>query len=153
MRTIIAFSLLCLGLGLSACQPSPPSNSSADASASLDGPSQVQQETQAQAQVLQNPDYIQANKYFAEGRIHAPAGANAIESFLKARQSFSSPQQGVEDAMEDMEPYLVIAIEKAITDQNASEAKRLMGLLKAMNSKAPSIPRLEQQIAKLTPMQ
>ena len=96
--------------------------------------------------LMENEHYRRGNEYFKERKFFSPAGANATESFLAARRSFGSPQEGLEEALTEMEPYLIIAIEKAQSDRDRQEAIRLLNLLKIVNPKAPAIVRLEQQM-------
>ena len=96
--------------------------------------------------LMENEHYKRGNQYFKERKFFSPVGANATESFLAARRSFGSPQEGLEEALTEMEPYLIIAIEKAQSDRDRQEATRLLNLLKIVNPKAPAIVRLEQQM-------
>lgn len=79
-----------------------------------------------------------------EGRITAPASDNAAEYFIALRQlSGQAADVDVDAALLELQPYLVLAIERALEQDEVSEAMRLLGMLTGIDAQAPALPRLQ----------
>ncbi|TWI11552.1 TonB family protein [Aerolutibacter ruishenii] len=86
-------------------------------------------------------------KALREQRIHTPGGA--IELYLSQREALR--REGADDgamraALEELQPYLLIAIEKTLDRGDPVEGKRLVALLDRMNPEAPALPRLRDAL-------
>ena len=87
-----------------------------------------------------------AAKALGENRIYAPGGDNAVEYYLGLRDKLPN-DAAVTSALTDLMPYTVIATEQSIAREDFAEAQRLSGLIEKADPKAPSLPRLKQNIA------
>ncbi len=81
-----------------------------------------------------------------EQRLYAPAGNNAMEYYLALRDKTPS-DAAVSGALTDLQPYILIATEQAITRDDFAEAQRLFAMLEKTDANAPALPRLKQSIA------
>ncbi|MGH8050929.1 MAG: hypothetical protein ACREPB_09750 [Arenimonas sp.] len=80
---------------------------------------------------------------FKEQRLYSPSGDNAVEYALQIRMLAHAPDSGTESALMDLTPYLIIAAEQASGRANKKEFYRLLGLLRQVDSRAPSLQRLD----------
>jgi protein TonB len=87
-----------------------------------------------------------AAKALGENRIYAPGGDNAVEYYLGLRDKLPN-DAAVTSALTDLMPYTVIATEQSIAREDFVEAQRLSALIEKADPKAPSLPRLKQNIA------
>ena len=87
-----------------------------------------------------------AAKALGENRIYAPGGDNAVEYYLGLRDKLPN-DAAVTSALTDLMPYTVIATEQSISREDFAEAQRLSALIEKADPKAPSLPRLKQNIA------
>ena len=87
-----------------------------------------------------------AIKALGENRIYAPGGDNAVEYYLGLRDKLPN-DAAVTSALTDLMPYTVIATEQSIAREDFAEAQRLSALIEKADPKAPSLPRLKQNIA------
>lgn len=87
-----------------------------------------------------------AAKALGENRIYAPGGDNAVEYYLGLRDKLPN-DAAVTSALTDLMPYTVIATEQSIAREDFAEAQRLSALIEKADPKAPSLPRLKQNIA------
>lgn len=87
-----------------------------------------------------------AAKALGENRIYAPGGDNAVEYYLGLRDKLPN-DAAVTSALTDLMPYTVIATEQSIAREDFIEAQRLSALIEKADPKAPSLPRLKQNIA------
>lgn len=87
-----------------------------------------------------------ASKALADNRIYAPAGDNAFEYYLAARDK-QPGDATVASALTDLLPYTIIATEQSIAREDFAEAQRLSTLIERADSRAPALPRLKQSIA------
>lgn len=78
-----------------------------------------------------------------EQRIHTPAGDSAVDYYLALRDK-EPGQIDVISALSELQPYVVIAGEQALLDDDLAESGRLQGLLARMDSQAPALPRLRE---------
>lgn len=77
----------------------------------------------------------------AESRIHSPVGDSAIDYYLALREQRPN-DAGVAAALAELSPYMVIATEQAIVQDDVYEADRLLALLRRIDADAPALPRL-----------
>lgn len=78
-----------------------------------------------------------------EQRIHTPAGDSAVDYYLALRER-EPGQIDVISALSELQPYVVIASEQALLDDDLSESARLLELLARMDPQAPALPRLRE---------
>jgi protein TonB len=78
-----------------------------------------------------------------EQRIHTPAGDSAVDYYLALRDK-EAGQIDVISALSELQPYVVIAGEQALLDDDLAESKRLQDLLARMDPQAPALPRLRE---------
>ena len=90
------------------------------------------------------PLRVRAEAALREQRLHSPAGDNAVEYYLALRER--EADAGVTAALAEMQPYVLIATEQAIAQQQLDEGHRLIGLLTRMDSHAPALPRLRESL-------
>jgi len=84
---------------------------------------------------------VRAEAALRERRYYAPAGDSAIDHYLALRER-TPGDGGVAAALAELQPYLVIASEQAMTIGELIEAQRLLGLLTRVEASAPALPRL-----------
>ncbi|UNP28896.1 energy transducer TonB [Lysobacter gummosus] len=78
-----------------------------------------------------------------EQRIHTPAGDSAVDYYLALRDK-EAGQIDVISALSELQPYVVIAGEQALLDDDLAESRRLQDLLARMDPQAPALPRLRE---------
>lgn len=83
---------------------------------------------------------------YAESRLYAPAGDNALEYYLALRGK-SPGDAAVASALTDLMPMLVIATEQARDREDFEEAGRLSALVERADPNHPSLQRLQNSIA------
>lgn len=76
-----------------------------------------------------------------EQRIHTPAGDSAVDYYLALREK-EPDQADVVAALTELQPYVVIAGEQALADEDLAESQRLTELLARIDPQAPALPRL-----------
>ena len=139
MRWVGRASAVLLMLALAGCEgaraPMAP-DASAAVEAALPEPVLEQMETQ--------PLRARAEAALREQRLHTPAGNNAVEYYLALRER--EPDAGVAAALAELQPYVLIATEQALGQQQLDEARRLVGLLARMDTHAPALPRLRESL-------
>lgn len=74
-------------------------------------------------------------------RTYAPAGDNAVEYYLALRDK-APGEATVANALQELQPYVLIAAEQAMAGGELSEAQRLLDLLARVDAQAPALPRL-----------
>lgn len=99
----------------------------------------------AQAPAALPVDTLQARAQAAVAaqRYYAPAGDSAIDYYLALRD-LSPDARGVDAALTELQPYLLIASEQALARSDLDEAKRLLALLARVDATAPALPRLRE---------
>lgn len=138
-KTYIYACAISAGFLLAACSGAPEAPQAAAAVA-------AKSSTAATAQPRSEDLRSKAESAMAAQRLFAPAGDNALEYYLALRaQSPGDP--GVQDALTDMQPQLVIAAEQALANGRTPDAKRLVALLTRVNGDAPALPRLRLSVA------
>jgi len=95
-------------------------------------------------QMETRPLRARAEAALREQRLHTPAGNNAVEYYLALRER--EPDAGVAAALAELQPYVLIATEQALGQQQLDEARRLIGLLARMDAHAPALPRLRESL-------
>lgn len=84
-----------------------------------------------------------------EQRIHTPAGDSAVDYYLALRDK-EPGQIDVISALGELQPYVVIAGEQALLDDDLAESQRLLRLLERMDPQAPALPRLREGLRTAT---
>ena len=99
----------------------------------------------AQAPVAIPADALQARAQAAvtAKRYYAPAGKSAIDYYLALRD-LTPDAKGVDGALTELQPYLLIASEQALARGELIESKRLLALLERVDATAPALPRLRE---------
>ncbi|MGY0612514.1 MULTISPECIES: energy transducer TonB [unclassified Luteimonas] len=82
---------------------------------------------------------------YAESRLYAPAGDNALEYYLALREK-SPGDAAVASALTDLMPMLVIATEQARDREDFEEARRLAVLVGRADADHPALQRLQATI-------
>lgn len=128
-----------LMLALAGCEGArAPAAQEASAAGSEALPAPVLEQMEAQ------PLRARAEAALRDQRLHTPAGDNAVEYYLALRERDSDP--GVAAALGELQPYVLIATEQALAQQQLDEARRLVGLLARMDTHAPALPRLRESL-------
>lgn len=83
-----------------------------------------------------------------EQRLYAPAGNNAIEYYLALRERQPNDTL-VNNALQDLFPYAMIATEQNLQKGDRVEAARIFALLERVDKNAPSLPRLRDTMQKV----
>ncbi|MDX1550621.1 MAG: energy transducer TonB, partial [Lysobacter spongiicola] len=86
-----------------------------------------------------------ARAAYAENRLYAPAGDNAVEYYLALRDK-SEGDASISSALTDLLPMTVIATEQSIAREDFSEARRLAALLEKAEPSHPALSRLKSNI-------
>lgn len=113
------------------------------------GAQAVQETPQLPRPVLDDLDAdslrTRAEQALREQRIHAPAGDCAVDYYLALRER--SPEAvGVAGALTELQPYVLIAAEQALSRNELQETNRLLALLARMDADAPALPRLREDL-------
>lgn len=80
---------------------------------------------------------------YAENRLYAPAGDNAVEYYLALREQ-SPDDASASSALTDLLPMTVIAIEQSLVREDFEESGRLIALLERTDASHPALDRLRQ---------
>ncbi|HZX75723.1 energy transducer TonB [Lysobacter sp.] len=122
------------------------------------GCSQAPQQVDAGAQAVQETPQLprpvlddldadslrtRAEQALREQRIHSPAGDCAVDYYLALRER-SPEAAGVASALTELQPYVLIAAEQALSRNELQETNRLLALLARMDAGAPALPRLRE---------
>jgi len=141
MRFVAAAGAGLLVLALAGCDGArAPAGQEAMAAAEAPLPEPVLEKMEAQ------PLRARAEAALREQRLHTPAGDNAVEYYLALREREREPDAGVAAALAELQPYVLIATEQALGQQQLDEARRLIGLLARMDVHAPALPRLRESL-------
>lgn len=82
---------------------------------------------------------------YAESRLYAPPGDNALEYYLALREK-SPGDAAVASALTDLMPMLVIATEQARDREDFEESRRLAALVERADGGHPALARLKTSI-------
>lgn len=78
-------------------------------------------------------------------RMYAPAGDNAVEYYLALRDK-QPGEAAVANALQELQPYVLIAGEQALAGGELNEAQRMLDLLARVDAQAPALPRLRESV-------
>lgn len=113
------------------------------------GAQAVQETPQLPQPVLDDLDAdslrTRAEQALRDQRIHAPAGDCAVDYYLALRER-SPEAAGVASALTELQPYVLIAAEQALSRNELQETNRLLALLARMDADAPALPRLREDL-------
>ncbi len=87
-----------------------------------------------------------ARAAYAQSKLYAPAGDNAMEYNLALRDK-QPADAGVSSALTDLMPMAVIATEQSRDREDFTEAQRLQALIEKADARHPALPRLKASIA------
>ena len=143
-----------LAVAISACgkdeapASSPGATEDTAPAAAADGKAAAgQAEAQADALAALGPDELRerGRAAYAESRLYAPAGDNALEYYLALREK-SPGDAAVASALTDLMPMLVIATEQARDREDFEESRRLAALVARADANHPALQRLQASI-------
>jgi len=86
-----------------------------------------------------------ARQAYAESRLYAPPGDNALEYYLALRER-APGDAAASSALTDLLPMTVIATEQSRDREDYDEARRLQGLIERASPEHPALPRLASTI-------
>jgi protein TonB len=86
-----------------------------------------------------------ARQAYADNRLYAPAGNNAVEYYLGLRDK-APGDAAVSSALIDLLPMTVIATEQSVARDDFAEAQRLVALLDKADPQHPALARLKSSI-------
>lgn len=136
---------LALCLGLTACGAAAPADPPHAAAAQADGEVLPEPLVELDGEGLR----ARAAQALREQRIHTPAGDSAVDYYLALRDK-EPGQIDVISALGELQPYVVIAGEQALLDDDLAESQRLLRLLERMDPQAPALPRLREGLRTAT---
>jgi protein TonB len=87
-----------------------------------------------------------AREAYAQSKLYAPAGDNAMEYYLALRDK-QPGDAGVSSALTDLMPMAVIATEQSRDREDFVEAQRLYALIEKADAQHPALARLKTTIA------
>jgi len=134
---------------LAACKKEQaPADAAATGPAAQQAPAPTPQSVVSASVAAMAPDQLrtEASKAYAETRLYAPAGNNAMEYYLALRDKLPG-DAGASSALTDLLPMTVIATEQGIAREDFAEAKRLTALIEKAESSHPALGRLKASIA------
>lgn len=141
-----------LTLAISACgkdEAPAPATGDAVASQATDATPDAAEQVAAQADTLAalGVDELRerGRAAYAESRLYAPPGDNALEYYLALREK-SPGDAAVASALTDLMPMLVIATEQARDREDFDEASRLAALVERADATHPALARLQESI-------
>lgn len=146
--TLQFVAVLAIGLVLAACGQDQPAEQTAAPTAAPTAPAPTPATAVSSQVAAMTADQLReaASKAYAENRLYAPAGDNAVEYYLGLRDK-SPADAAVASALTDLLPMTVIAIEQSVNRDDFSEAKRLSALLEKADGQHPALARLKASIA------
>ena len=146
--TLQFIAVLAVGLVLAACGKDQSAEQGAAPAATTTAPAPTPATAVSSQVAALSVDQLReaASKAYAENRLYAPAGDNAVEYYLALRDK-SPADAAVASALTDLLPMTVIAIEQSVNRDDFSEAKRLSALLEKADAQHPALVRLKASIA------
>ncbi|MBJ6979218.1 MULTISPECIES: energy transducer TonB [unclassified Luteimonas] len=128
-------------------QPDAAATGTAAAGANATEAAAEQAAAQADALAALGPDELRerGRTAYAESRLYAPAGDNALEYYLALREK-SPGDAAVASALTDLMPMLVIATEQARDREDFEESRRLAALVARADATHPALQRLQASI-------
>ena len=148
-RLVLATALI---MAVAACgkDEAPPPAPGADAAATRPAEAAAAGEAAARADALAALDAdelrTRGRAAYAESRLYAPPGDNALEYYLALREK-SPGDAAVASALTDLMPMLVIATEQARDREDFEESRRLAALVERADGGHPALARLKTSIA------
>src|SRR5690606_2021975 len=115
------------------------------ADAAPDAADQVAAQADALAELGADELRERGRAAYAESRLYAPPGNNALEYYLALREK-SPGDAAVASALTDLMPMLVIATEQARDREDFDEANRLAALVEHADASHPALSRLQETI-------
>ena len=110
------------------------------------GPAVAQQEVEDQLAEMSVEDLRQAARSaYAESRLYAPPGDNALEYYLALRERLPG-DAAASSALTDLLPMTVIATEQSRDREDYAEARRLQALIQRASPEHPALARLSSTI-------
>jgi protein TonB len=145
--TLQFIAVLAVGLVLAACGKEQPAEQAAT-TATTTAPAPTPETAVSSKVTAMSADQLResASKAYAENRLYAPAGDNAVEYYLALRDK-TQGDAAVASALTDLLPMTVIAIEQSVNRDDFSEASRLAALLERADAQHPALARLKASIA------
>jgi protein TonB len=133
---------------LGACKKEPAAADTAAATPTQQAPAPTAESVVSASVNAMSADQLrsEASKAYAENRLYAPAGNNAMEYYLALRDKVPA-DAGASSALTDLMPMTVIATEQGIAREDFVEAKRLAALIEKADAKHPALARLKTSIA------
>ncbi|MES2857999.1 MAG: energy transducer TonB [Pseudomonadota bacterium] len=133
---------------LAACKKDPPAAAGDAATAAAQAPAPTPQSVVSASVAAMSPDQLrtEASKAYADNRLYAPAGSNAMEYYLALRDK-QPADASASSALTDLLPMTVIATEQGIAREDFAEAKRLAALIEKADAQHPALGRLKGSIA------
>ncbi|WP_430538018.1 energy transducer TonB [Agrilutibacter niabensis] len=147
--TLQFIAVLAAGLVLAACgkdQPAEQVATTAAPAATAPAPTPATAVSSQVAAMTADQLREAASKAYAENRLYAPGGDNAVEYYLALRDK-TQADAAVASALTDLLPMTVIAIEQSVNRDDFSEANRLSALLEKADPQHPALARLKASIA------
>jgi protein TonB len=146
--TLQFIAVLTLGLAVAACGEDKPADQAATPATTAAAPAPTPATAVSSQVAAMTPEQLRdaASKAYAENRLYAPAGDNAVEYYLALRDK-TQGDAAVASALTDLLPMTVIAIEQSVNRDDFSEAKRLAALLEKADAQHPALARLKASIA------
>jgi protein TonB len=144
--TLQFIAVLAVGLVLAACGKDQPAEPAATAPTAAPAPTPATAVSSQVAAMTADQLREAASKAYAENRLYAPAGDNAVEYYLALRDK-TQGDAAVASALTDLLPMTVIAIEQSVNRDDFSEASRLAALLEKADGQHPALARLKASIA------
>lgn len=86
-----------------------------------------------------------AAQALASQRMYAPAGDNAVEYYLALRDK-APGDATTANALQELQPYVLIAGEQALAGGELNETQRMLDLLARVDAQAPALPRLREAL-------
>jgi periplasmic protein TonB len=142
-RLAVAAALLC---AIAACKKEEVAAPVA-ADAAVSGPATQASDAVSAAVAALSPEELRdrARTAYAESRLYAPAGDNAMEYYLALRDK-QPGDAGVSSALTDLMPMAVIATEQSRDRGDFAEAQRLYALIEKADAQHPALERLKRTI-------
>lgn len=144
-------ALVALAALLAACGSDPPAPGEADVSPATTGETAetapAEPEPAADALATMDVEELReaARLAYAESRLYAPAGDNALEYYLALRER-SPGDAAASSALTDLLPMTVIATEQSRDREDYEEARRLQALIQRASPEHPALARLASTI-------
>lgn len=147
LAAALVIAIAACGKDEAPAQPDAAATGTAAAGANATEAAAEQAAAQADALAALGPDELRerGRTAYAESRLYAPAGDNALEYYLALREK-SPGDAAVASALTDLMPMLVIATEQARDREDFEESRRLAALVARADANHPALQRLQASI-------